>query len=173
MVLFQTTILRFGRQGEKTGWTYIEISEAQAEKIKPGYRKSFRVKGKLDDHPISWVALLPMGDGKFIMPLNAVMRKATGKRRGDKIWVALEEDKKIFQPPKWFMNCMDDEPEAKTFFLSLVKSHQNYFIKWIEGAKTETTRTKRTAQAINALSKQMGFPHMLRAIKAEKKELGF
>jgi uncharacterized protein YdeI (YjbR/CyaY-like superfamily) len=71
------------------------------------------------------------------------------------------------------MECLSDEPEARKFFLTLSKGHQNYFIKWIESAKTEPTRTKRTAQAVNAFSKHMGFPEMLRAIKAERDELGF
>ena len=173
MVKFAATILRFAKQGEKTGWTYIEIPAKVAEKLKPGFRKSYRVKGSLDDHPINWVALLPMGEGSFIMPMNAGMRKGTRKKQGDKIRVTLEEDKKAFQPPKWFMECLSDEPEARKFFLTLSKGHQNYFIKWIESAKTEPTRTKRTAQAVNAFSKHMGFPEMLRAIKAERDELGF
>lgn len=173
MVKFTASILKFKSQGEKTGWTYIEIPASVAEKLKPGFRKSFRVKGKLDEHSIKWIALLPMGEGAYIMPLNAEMRKATGKKGGDKIKVELEEDKKAFQPPKWFMECLDDEPGARNFFLGLSIGHQNYFIKWIESAKTEQTRTKRTAQAVNAFSKHMGFPEMLRAIRAEKDQLGF
>ena len=36
MVQFSTIIKQFDEQGEKTGWTYIDISHAVAEKIKPG-----------------------------------------------------------------------------------------------------------------------------------------
>jgi len=172
-ITFTTTILRFASQGEKTGWSYIEIPAKIAEQIKPGVKKSFRVKGTIDDHVIKWVALLPMGDGHFILPINAAMRKGTGKRKGDKVKVSLIEDKKAFAPPQWFMDCLEDEPESKDYFLSLPKSHQNYFIKWIQDAKTEQTRTKRTAQAINAFSKHMDYGQMIRAIKAEKDELGF
>ncbi|MEJ0102256.1 MAG: DUF1905 domain-containing protein [Bacteroidota bacterium] len=71
MVQYTATILQFAEQGEKTGWTYIEIPADIAQKLKPGNKKSFRVKGKLDNHPIKKVALLPMGGGRFIMPLNA------------------------------------------------------------------------------------------------------
>jgi len=94
MVVFNTTILKFKEQGEKTGWTYIVIPADVARKIKPGTKKSFRVKGKLDDYPIRQVALLPMGGGEFILPLNAGMRKGIGKRHGAMLRVALEEDNK-------------------------------------------------------------------------------
>ena len=45
MIHFNAVIKKFNEQGEKTGWTYIEIPEEIASKIKPGYKKSFRVKG--------------------------------------------------------------------------------------------------------------------------------
>ena len=81
-VQFTTTIHKFDKQGEKTGWTYIEIPADVAQKMKPGNKKSFRVKGKLDSFNISGIALLPMGGGVFIMALNATMRKGIGKRHG-------------------------------------------------------------------------------------------
>ena len=89
MIQFTTTILQFAEQGEKTGWTYIVITAALAEKLIPNNKRSFRVKGRLDDHPIKKVALLSMGEGEFIMPLNATIRKAIRKRKGDKLKVQL------------------------------------------------------------------------------------
>lgn len=74
MVQFTATIAQFAAQGEKTGWTYIVVPADVAEQMNPGVRKSYRVKGKLDAHPIKSVAILPMGGGEFIMPLNASMR---------------------------------------------------------------------------------------------------
>jgi hypothetical protein len=41
MVQFTTTIKQFGKQGEKTGWTYIEIPADIAEKLIPGNKKGF------------------------------------------------------------------------------------------------------------------------------------
>ena len=82
MLKFSTRIKRFGKLGEKTGWTYIEISSAQAQKLNPGKKVGYRVKGLLGQHPIKHVALMPMGQGQFILPLNAKMRKATGKEMG-------------------------------------------------------------------------------------------
>ena len=82
MVRFTATIHRFGQQGEKTGWTYVEIPADLAQKMKPGNRKEFKAKGKLDKHPIERISLLPMGGGKFILVLNAQLRKAIGKKHG-------------------------------------------------------------------------------------------
>ena len=70
MIRFTTVIERFAKQGEKTGWTYIAVSKEQAGLVNPGIKVSFRVKGKLDAYPVEKIALLPMGDGSFIMPLS-------------------------------------------------------------------------------------------------------
>src|SRR5689334_7755845 len=63
MISFVTTIERFGQQGEKTGWTYILVPSELAQKLQPGSRKGFRVKGKIDQHPFKMISLLPMGGG--------------------------------------------------------------------------------------------------------------
>ena len=81
MIQFTTTIMQFGQQGEKTGWHYIEIPADIAQKLKPGNKKSFRVKGKLDDFSFSGVALLPMGGGRFIIALNKDLRKGDSQTK--------------------------------------------------------------------------------------------
>ncbi|MBS1932388.1 MAG: DUF1905 domain-containing protein [Bacteroidetes bacterium] len=168
MVQFVVTIMKFAEQGEKTGWTYITIPAKIAQKLKPGNKKSFRVKGKLDDHPIKSVALLPMGAGDFIIPLNAAMRKAIRKTKGDKLNVQLEEDTNKPKPPAALLECLDDEPEALKFFKTLPLSHQNYFGNWIRSAKTEATQAKRIAQTVTALGKKFDFGQMVRSLKAQR-----
>ncbi|HEX2847047.1 MAG TPA: YdeI/OmpD-associated family protein [Chitinophagaceae bacterium] len=167
---FTTALHRFDKQGEKTGWTYIELPAELAAKIKPG-KKGFRVKGKLDSHKISQVSLLPMGGGSFILPVNATMRKGIGKKHGAMVKVILEEDKKPFEFNKDLIECLADDPAAKAFFNSLAGSVQRYFSKWIDEAKTEQTRTRRIAQAVSALSRSTSFQEMIRNLKAEKNRL--
>jgi hypothetical protein len=168
MIKFTATILKFAEQGEKTGWTYIVVPANIAQKLKPGNKKSFRVKGKLDKWPFARVALLPMGEGDFIIPINAEMRKGTGKRKGAQLLVQLEVDDSPLPESTEFIDCLGDEPKALEFFRQLPKSHQNYFNKWIESAKTEPTKAKRIAQAVNALAQRLHFGLMLRALKANK-----
>ena len=163
MVKFTATIHRFEEKGEKTGWTYFEVPADIAQQLKPGNKKSFRVKGKLDNFKIDGIALLPMGGGAFIMALNAGMRKGIGKRKGAMLKVQLAEDEKGFVFNKDFIDCLADEPHASGFFQSLSGSHQRYFSKWIDDAKTEPTRVKRITMAVNALAKKWGYPEMIRA----------
>lgn len=165
VIQFTTKIKRFDRQGEKTGWTYIEISAAWANKLNPGKKVGYRVKGALDQYSIQRVALMPMGNGSFIMPLNAKMRKAIGKEKGDALTVKLEVDSRTIPPSSDFMKCLRDDPRAMRHFKTLSGSHQRYFSKWIEEAKTIETKTRRITMAVVALSQEQGFPEMLRANK--------
>lgn len=168
MVRFTTTIKKFGSQGEKTGWTYIEIPEEQAARLQPESKKSFRVKGSLDQYAIRQASLLPMGGGDFILPLNAAMRRALGKKKGDTIQVCMEPDLNEPAPPAVLLECLEDEPKAREAFESLSKSHRNYFSNWIRAAKTEPTKAKRIAAVINALEKGWNFGQMVRAMKADR-----
>lgn len=168
MVNYTTTILKFDKQGEKTGWTYIEVPEKIAEQLKPGCKKSYRVKGKLDDYKIEQVALIPMGNGGFIIPFNATMRKGTGKRKAAILNVQLQEDKRAYQLNAEFMECLEDEPMAFDFFKSKSASYQRYYSKWIESAKTEITKTKRIALAVSSLAKKMEYGEMIRSQKELK-----
>lgn len=166
MVKFTTTILQFAEQGDKTGWTYILIPPDIAEQLKPGWKKGFRVKGKLDSHAIKGVSLLPHGGGSFIMAINADMRKGIKKRKGAMLNVQLQEDKTPLQLSPELMECLTDEPQALAFFNSLAPSHQRYFSQWIESAKTEATKTKRIAQAVNGLSRKLGYGELLRSLRS-------
>jgi hypothetical protein len=165
MVHFKTIIKKFDKQGEKTGWTYIEISAAIASQLNSGIKTSYRVKGKLDDYAIEKVAILPMGDGGFIMPLNAAMRKGIRKQKGAELEVRVMVDTSPLQLNADLLDCLQDEPTALQTFQQLAKGHQAYFSKWIESAKTEPTKARRIAMAVNALAKGWGYPEMIRAAK--------
>ena len=169
MIKFKAVIQKYGEQGEKTGWTFVEIPEAVAGKLFPGNKKSFRIKGKLDDLPISAQALIPIGEGNFILPLKAELRKKLGKRMGESILLNITRDANPdpVPMPADFAECLADEPIAEASFKKLPRSHQHYYIRWINSAKTEPTRVKRMAQAIMALSKGKHYGEMIRELKKE------
>ena len=170
MVQFTTIIEKAGNMGEKTGWTYIIIPVEIAQQLIPGNKKTFRGKGFLDDYKIEGIALLPIGSGDFMMPLNAAIRKGIKKHKGAIVTVKLDVDTNPVRPPADFVECLKDEPTAFKYYYSLTKGNQNYFSKWIESAKTEQTKTKRIAQAVTALSKGQNFGEMLRSLKTERKD---
>ena len=173
MVQFKTIIEKFGQMGEKTGWTYIVISKKITNKLKPGDRTTFRVRGKLDEYPIKNVALFPRGDGDFIMAINANMRKGIKKGKGAEITVKLETDDEPVPLNNDLLECLEDEEDAKAWFETLTPGHKKYFSNWINSAKTAPTKAKRIAQTITALSRKQNFGEMLRALKAEKEKLGY
>jgi hypothetical protein len=172
MLSFTTTILQFANSGAQKGWTYIKIPAALAIQLKPGNKKTFRVKGFLDNYPFAGISLLPIGEGNFMMPLNATIRKNIRKQKGAKLQAHIEVDENPVPPPPGFMDCLADEPKAMKQFNALTKSHQHYFIKWIDSAKTEPTTTKRIAQAVDALANALDFGMMIRMQQKKRKDEG-
>ncbi len=166
MVKFKTQIRKFNRKGEKTGWTYIIVDAKLARRLNPISRVAFRVKGRLDSYSFAGLALLPMGEGEFILPLNAAIRKAIRKKQGDRLAVEMDFDNRARVLSSDLMKCLKQEPVSLVFFKSLPRSHQNYFSNWIEGAKTIHTKTNRLVMAVSALANKQGFAEMIRANKS-------
>ena len=164
MLHIVTSIERFDKKGEKTSWHFVEISATQAKKLKDS-KVSFRVKGTIDALNIQKTALIPMGNGDFILPLNATMRKAIGKKQGDKITLNLElDERKLILSPD-LIRCLQEDPAALLFFKSLPPSHQQYYSKWIESAKTAATKAKRIVISMEGFGKKQGYGEMMRANK--------
>ncbi|MEA5141909.1 YdeI/OmpD-associated family protein [Arcicella rigui] len=162
MVSFTAVLQKFDKKGEKTGWTYLEIPAEMAQKIKENTRVSFRVKGKIDEFPIKLVALIPMGEGDFILPINAQMRKGIRKTEGASVLLSLEEDQDELAISSELLICLEDEPVASKAFHAMPKSHQFYYSKWIESAKTIETKSKRISMTVQSLAMGMDYGQMLR-----------
>ncbi len=164
-VTFDAIILKFGKQGEKTGWRYIEIPTVVAQQLFPGNRKAFRVSGSIDKFPIDKLALMPMGDGKFILPINASTRKGTGKDTGQKLTITFRHDPGEVPLDQDLLDCLEEDPVAKKIFFKLTPGHRNYFSKWISQAKTDATKARRIAMTLDAMMRNMDFGQMLREAK--------
>ena len=162
MISFNAVIRKFEKKGEKSGWTYILISKTNAQKLVPGQRTTFRIRGTLDSYAFQNVAVLPMGDGGFIFPLNLGIRKAIGKQHGDTVKVVIEPDKRKRPLSKDLLDSLKDDESALTHFKSLTPSHQRYFSNWIESAKTVQTKTRRLVTSIIALSNKKDYGEMIR-----------
>lgn len=170
MVHFTSSIKRFKAQGEKTGWTYIEVPADIATQLVPVNKKGFRVKGYLDSCRFEGISLLPMGEGNFILTLNATIRKKIKRNIGAALDVRMEVDTKPITPPQELIDCLSDEPTAMERFKQLPKSHQNYFTQWIKQAKTEPTKAKRIAASVNSLAAGLGFVEAIRSLRKDRIE---
>ena len=168
-ITLKTTLLKYGSNGEKTGWTYIDIPVELAERLKPGQRNSFRVKGWLDTYPLRQVALIPVGEGAFVLPVNAEIRRTIRKEEGAMVQVSLEVDGEPLAQSADLLTCLADDPDAHAYFDSLPPGHQRYYIKWIESAKMPQTKAKRIAQAITGFSLKMDYGDMIRYHKNREK----
>ncbi|HKG04972.1 MAG TPA: YdeI/OmpD-associated family protein [Pedobacter sp.] len=169
MINLKAEIERFSEMGEKTGWSYVFIPKAVANEIKPGCKKSFRVKGKIDHIEIGGVATVPMGEGDFIIALKGSLRKQLRKEKGAVVDLQLEEDKDFkIEIPEDLELCLSDEAHLMEGFMALPMSHRNWYINWLNSAKTEVTRTKRLVKIVSAMDRGMTFGEMMREGKDPK-----
>lgn len=91
--------------------------------------------------------------GKFMIPLSAEHRKGAGIDAGDEVDVDIELDTepRELNMPTDFLEALDRETEAKTFFDGLSYSNKRRIVLSIEGAKTAETRQRRIDKAVATL----------------------
>ncbi|MBK1441462.1 DUF1905 domain-containing protein [Parapedobacter sp. ISTM3] len=171
-VEFQAAIHRSETHGAAmVGWAYVDVPYHIANQLKPDYRQAYRVRGEIDGHPFSGLSLMPKGEGDYFLAINAGMRKALRKGVGDVLVLRLEEDKDfVIEVPEDLEICLlDDEADLMGRFMALAKSHRNYFINHINGAKTAPTRAKRIAMTVEAMAMGLDFGAMIRLDKARRR----
>ena len=93
-----------------------------------------------------------------------------GKGKGDKLTLQVAHDPNPdpVPMPEDLQQCLEDEPKANKAFMALPRSHRNYYVKWINSAKTEPTRVKRIAATIEAMAKGMTYAEMLHSLRDKK-----
>lgn len=165
---FKTTIQKFASKGDKTGWTYIDIPQDIILKLKLKNKKEFRIKGVMDDVVFERLAVYPIGEGNFIIAINAELRKKLGKKEGAMLSVKFELDKSEALQSQELLDCLKDDKIALKQFNSLLLSHQNYFHRYIYTAKGADTKAGRIVNTINAMHQKMNFGEMIRSLKKEK-----
>lgn len=172
MITLESEIKKYGNHADKTGWSYVEIPLDIADRLKPGNARSFRVRGRLDDTVVEGVALIPVGGGEFILPVNQTMRRQLGKSAGDGLVLSLEEDTtfKVDMPPEMEVALQHNGEGLYDRFMELAPSHRSYFIKYFNEAKTEATQTKRLLMLVEAMELKLDFGAMIRLSQSRKKE---
>jgi hypothetical protein len=165
MFSFKSIIQKFANKSEKTGWTYIDIPQDVILKLKLKNKKEFRIKGVMDDVAFERLAVYPIGEGNFIIAINAELRKKLGKKEGAMLSVKFELDKSEALQSQELLDCLKDDKIALKQFNSLLLSHQNYFHRYIYTAKGADTKAGRIVNTINAMHQKMNFGEMIRSLK--------
>jgi uncharacterized protein YdeI (YjbR/CyaY-like superfamily) len=112
---------------------------------------------------------MPMGEGDFIIALKTELRRKLRKEAGAVLDVQLEEDKDFkIEIPEDLELCLADEQRLLENFMKLPMSHRNWYINWLNTAKTEATRTKRIVKIISAMDREMTFGEMMREDKEKR-----
>lgn len=162
---FKAQILKYQSNGEKTGWTFVEIPEDIIPKLKLKDRRGFRIKGTIDDLKFSKLSTYPVKGGGFIIAINGDMRKKLAKKEGAMVAIKFELDTARNLESKDLMQCLKEDPEALKRFKALLPSHQNYHHRYVDTAKGADTKAGRIVNVIDALYKGMNFGEMIRALK--------
>lgn len=165
MVVLEAVIEKTFREGEKYGWTYVMVPAVKAQQINPGVKTIYRVKGRIGACSCRQVALLPCGEGNYLLPLNAALRKEIGCGAGETVQLSLEIDTEELAISVELLESLSYDQVAENFFLSLSRSHQRYYSNWVDSAKTFETKSKRLAMSVEGCARGMDFGKMIRHFK--------
>ena len=168
MHAFKAVIQKYANKGEKTGWTFIYLPTDIHAKLKLKNKKEFRIKGIIDNEPFEKLSVYPIGNGEYIIALNATLRKKLGKQEGTTVSVKLALDENIALQSQELLDCLAEDKTALEAFNALLKSHQNYHHRYVATAKTDATRAGRIVNVINALYKKQSFGEMIRSLREKK-----
>ncbi|CAA9337261.1 MAG: hypothetical protein AVDCRST_MAG24-1101 [uncultured Nocardioidaceae bacterium] len=88
--------------------------------------------------------------GRSLISVSAAVRAATGLRGGDPIRVHLRvaDAPRVVDVPPDLAGALDENPEARRFFDTLSNSLQRYHVDTVDAAKSEDTRRRRIAKAV-------------------------
>lgn len=95
-------------------------------------------------------------DGKFRLSLSKANRKAAGVKAGDKVEVTLELDAepRTVEMPGDLAAALVKQKGARAAFDASSYSVRKEYVRRIESAKTQETRTRRIASIIAKLTGQ-------------------
>jgi hypothetical protein len=135
----------------KGGWTYLKFRRP------PDLPKTAwgagRVKGSIDDHHFEGLTIWSTSDGHLFFPVKAEIRKIIGKKEGDRVKVAVYQDRLVPELPEDLELLLKEEPGARKKFDALTPGRQRQLILSVTAAKKDQTRVDRLAEVLNFLAR--------------------
>jgi antitoxin component of MazEF toxin-antitoxin module len=144
MAIFET---RIAQMGNNTG---IEVPAVIIDELGGGKKPAVVVT--IGD--FVYRSTVGVMGGKFLIPLSAERRAASGLKGGDAVSVQLERDdspRKVDVPDD-LAAALAAAPDAKTFFDGLTFSQQQVHVRSVTDAKTDDTRRRRIEKSVAMLS---------------------
>jgi hypothetical protein len=142
---FKTAVA--GKVGTPTG---IEVPPACIAAL--GSSKKPAVKISIAGY--TYLSTVAVMGGKFMIPLSAAHREASGLKAGDKVEVTLELDvePRTVEVPGDLAAALSTKAGALATFEALAFSKRKEFVRQVNEAKTQETRERRIAKIVTQLS---------------------
>ena len=147
------TLKKFAGKG---GWTYADLPDLPVESHLPfGW---IIVDGFVDEYELKKHKLMPKGDGKLFLPVNAAIRKKIGKQVGDDVRIRLWLTDLPTTLPAELIACFENEPrKVYQNFLKLSDRQRQTYLDWIYSAKTDVIKTERIVEMLEKVAEGRGF----------------
>ena len=142
---FHTSVLLGGKTA-----TGIRVSSEVVEGL--GSHKRPPVRVTIGNH--TYRTTVAVMGGEFMIPLSAENRKSAGVTAGEEVDVGIEldtEPREVSVPPD-FAGALGRDSNARRYFDGLSYSHKRRYVMSIEEAKTDATRQRRIAKAVEKLA---------------------
>ncbi len=142
---FTTTLLRAGKTA--TGFEVpAEVVEALGSSKRPPVRVTI--------NGYTYRSTVAVMGGKYMVGVAAEHRAGAGVEGGDTITVelALDDQPRTVEVPADFAKALAKNKTAKAAFDKLAYTHRKEHVRAIEDAKTDETRQRRIAKAIEKLA---------------------
>jgi hypothetical protein len=103
--------------------------------------------------------LFTMG-GRALLGLNREVREAAGVEAGQEVSVEVERDDepRTVEVPSDLAAALEADPAVRETFDGLSYTHRKEYVRWIEDAKRDQTRTRRIAKSVELVREGVKTP---------------
>ncbi len=137
---------------------YVMVSAARAERIKADWKKAMPVLVQVNGKPDpAWpINMMPVGDGRFYLYLDGVVRKASATDVGDAVEVTVVFDP-AYRPgpqhdmPPAFAARLDADHLVKARWDGLPPSLKKEILRYLASLKSEAARQRNIERAIRVM----------------------
>ena len=121
---------------------YVLVSGRRASELKPGWRKPMPVLVRINLKPeeASPINMMPIGDGRFRLYLNGLVREASNSAVGDRVEVEVRFDAKYrsgpaHPMPEWFRAALRKNPLTRKNWEALIPSRKKEILRYFASLK--------------------------------------